>query len=73
MSTPSVALEPYLSEIISTVHVWLQHLCRSSFFKVKVKLKWSHGVDATHAKLRSNMCDFCFKLPEKVHRCCKKA
>lgn len=40
-----------------------------SYSKMMLLQKWTAGVSAAASKLAPNICDFCYKFSEKVHRC----
>ena len=65
LHVPLVALMPYLPPLFSCgASTCMQEIA----VKGKSFFKWRYGLVGTFVKLRPNKCDFCFKLPLKVHR-----
>jgi len=65
--TPSVLLFPHLPPLFNCgASICGEEICakREAYYG-----KWRTGLVATFLKLWPNKCDFCFQLPEKVHRC----
>ena len=68
IGTSSVLLLPHLPPLFNCS----ASTCEVAIIaKIKVHDKWRAGVGATYAKLWPNKCDYCFQLPEKVHRSCQ--
>ena len=65
--TPSVALIPHLPPLFNC---GASTCMKEIVVKLEVHAKWRAGLVATYVKLRPNKCDFCFQLPQKVHRSC---
>ena len=68
--TPSVLLFPHLPPLFKcSASICWEEICakREAYY-----YKWKTGLAATFVKLRPNKCDFCFQLPEKVHRSCSQ-
>ena len=65
--TPSVALIPHLPPLSNC---GASTCMKEIAVKLEVHAKWRAGLVATYVKLRPNKCDFCFQLPQRVHRSC---
>ena len=67
LDTPSVTLRPYLPPLFNCGASTCAEVIEA---KLKAYAKWGIGLDATFVKLNPNKCDYCFLLPENVHRSC---